>query len=86
MSSMAPVTVTVRLSGPLAERLGARRVVGMDEGATVFDLAEAIARDAGVEPRHAGTLAVVARGSFVARSQALTDGDEFDVLVPVAGG
>ena len=86
MSSMTPVTVTVRLSGPLAESLGARRSVGMDEGATVDDLARAIAREAGLDPGDAGTLAVVARGSFLARSQALADGDELDVLVPVAGG
>lgn len=83
---MAPVTVTVRLSGPLAESLGARRAVGMDDGATVYDLLETIAREAGIDPRHAGTLAAVAGGSFVARSQTLADGDELDVLVPVAGG
>jgi len=83
---MAPVTVTVRLSGPLVESLGARRSIGMDEGATVYDLLEAIAREAGIDPRDAGTLAVVAGGSFLGRSQALTDGDELDVLVPVAGG
>jgi molybdopterin converting factor small subunit len=83
---MAPVTVTVRLSGPLAESLGARRAVGMGEGATVDDLREAIARAAGIDPSRAGTLAVVAGGSFLARSHALADGDELDVLVPVAGG
>jgi molybdopterin converting factor small subunit len=86
MRSMAPVTVTVRLSGPLAQSLGARRSLGMGEGATVYDLLEAIAREAGIEPRDAGTLAVVAGGSFLARSQLLADGDELDVLVPVAGG
>lgn len=83
---MAPVTVTVRLSGPLAQSLGTRRSVGMDEGATVYDLLEAIAGEAGIEPRDAGTLAAVAGGSFLARSQTLTDGDEVAVLVPVAGG
>ncbi|HEV8688431.1 MAG TPA: MoaD/ThiS family protein [Gaiellaceae bacterium] len=83
---MAPLTVNVRLSGPLAQSLGARRTVGMDEGATVYDLLEAIARAAGVDGRDASSLAAVAGGSFLARSQALTDGDELDVLVPVAGG
>lgn len=83
---MAPVTVTVRLSGPLAQSLGARRAVGMDEGATVLDLLEAIAREAGIDPGHAGSLAAVAGGSFLARSHALADGDQLDVLVPVAGG
>jgi molybdopterin converting factor small subunit len=79
------VTVTVRLSGPLAKSLGARRAVGLQEGATVQDLLEAIAREARVDG-HAGTLAAVAGGSFLARSRALADGDEVDVLVPVAGG
>jgi molybdopterin converting factor small subunit len=83
---MAPVTVTVRLSGPLAESLGARRAVGMGDGATVDDLLEAIAREAGIDPGRAGSLAVVAGGSFLAGTQALTDGDQLDVLVPVAGG
>jgi molybdopterin converting factor small subunit len=57
----------------------------MDEGATVDDLLEAVARDAHVDGR-AGTLAAVAHGRFLPRSQALADGDEVDVLVPVAGG
>jgi molybdopterin converting factor small subunit len=82
---MARVTVTVRLSGPLAASLGARRAVGLDEGATVRDLLEAIAREANVDG-HGGTLAAVAGGSFLARSRTLADGDEVDVLVPVAGG
>jgi sulfur carrier protein ThiS len=83
---MVPVSITVRLSGPLADSLGARRVVRMHEGATVYDLLETIAQEAKVDPRHAATLAVVADGSFVPRSRALIDGDELDVLVPVAGG
>jgi sulfur carrier protein ThiS len=83
---MAPLTVNVRLSGPLAQSLGARRSVGMDEGATVYDLLEMIALEAGIDPSDAGSLAAVAGGSFLARSQTLADGDELDVLVPVAGG
>jgi molybdopterin converting factor small subunit len=83
---MAPVTVTVRLSGLLADSLGARRVLRMDEGATVYELLETIVQEARVDPGHASALAVVAGGSFVPRSRALADGDELDVLVPVAGG
>jgi molybdopterin converting factor small subunit len=83
---MATVTVTVRLSGPLAQSLGVRRSVGMDDGATVHDLLEAIAREAGIDPRDAASLAATAAGSFLAGSQALADGDELNVLVPVAGG
>ena len=82
---MAPVTVTVRLSGPLAESIGPRRALALDDGATVDDLLEAVAREARIDGR-AATLAAVAGGRFLARSQALADGDEVDVLVPVAGG
>ena len=81
-----PLNVTVRLSGPLAESLGARRVVRMSAGATVSDLLRTITQEARVDGRHAATLAVVAGGSFVPRSRALADGDELDVLVPIAGG
>ena len=83
---MAPVTVRVRLSGPLAASLGARRSVGMDDGATVHDLLTEIVREAGVDGCHADSLAAVAGGAFLARSTRLADGDELDVLVPVAGG
>jgi molybdopterin converting factor small subunit len=80
------VQVTVRLSGPLAETLGPRRSFGVDDGATVLDLLEAIARDAGIGPEHAETLAAVSGGAFLPRSQPLADGDALDVLVPVSGG
>jgi molybdopterin converting factor small subunit len=83
---MAPVTVTVRLSGPLADHLGARRTVGLEKGATVEDLREVIALEAGIESSRFDSLAVVAGGSFLAATQTLADGDELDVLVPVAGG
>jgi molybdopterin converting factor small subunit len=83
---MAPVTVRVRLSGPLAASLGARRAVGMDDGATVHDLLTEIVREAGVDGCHADSLAAVAGGTFLPRSSRLADGDELDVLVPVAGG
>jgi molybdopterin converting factor small subunit len=80
------VTVSVRLSGPLAESLGARRSLGLDDGATVTDLLQAIVREAGVDSCHADSLAATAGGRFLPRTRALADGDELDVLVPVAGG
>jgi molybdopterin converting factor small subunit len=83
---MPGITVHVRLSGTLAERLGPRRSVALEPGATVDDLVAAIGRDAGFEAGGGRGLAVVAGGSFVARGRALADGDELDVLVPVAGG
>jgi molybdopterin converting factor small subunit len=86
MQTMSSVTINVRLSGPLAQSLGARRAFGMQAGATVEDLLETIAVEAGIAREQAGSLAAVAGGSFLGRSQALADGDEVDVLVPVAGG
>ena len=85
MSGVAPVTVTVRLSGPLADSLGPRRAIRVDEGATVDELLEVLAREARIDARR-GTLAAVAGGKFLERSQSLADGDEVDVLVPIAGG
>jgi molybdopterin converting factor small subunit len=83
---MPGLTVHVHLSGTLAERLGARRAVELRPGATVDDLAAAIGRDAGFEAGAVRGLAVVGGGSFLARSRALADGEELDVIVPVAGG
>jgi molybdopterin converting factor small subunit len=83
---MPGLTVHVRLSGTLAERLGARRTLELEAGATVDDLVAAIGRDAGFEPGAVRGLAVVAAGSFLARGRPLADGEELDVLVPVAGG
>ena len=83
---MTPLTVSVRLSGPLASTLGPRRSVGMREGATVTDLLEQLARDAGLRTEDAASLAATAGGSFLSRSHALADGDELSVLVPVSGG
>ena len=78
-------TVTVRLSGPLAARLGSRRTVQLPDGATVEALIAEIASlaGAGVEARG---LAAVAGGEFLARDAPLADGQQVDVLVPVAGG
>jgi molybdopterin converting factor small subunit len=78
--------VHVRLSGTLAQRLGARRAVALEEGATVDDLVAAIARDAGFDPAELRGLAVVSGGTFVTRGRAIADGEELDVLVPVSGG
>jgi molybdopterin converting factor small subunit len=83
---MGGITVHVRLSGTLAERLGSRRTLELARGATVDDLVATIGRDAGFEPGARRGLAVVAGGSFVARGHVLADGEELDVLVPVAGG
>lgn len=78
--------VTVRLSGPLAERLGNRLVVELVEGARARDLLEALALDGRLDDRASESLAVVLDGSIVAHDRTLSDGDEVDVLVPVAGG
>lgn len=76
----------MRLSGTMAQRLGARRTVALGQGATVDDLVAALARDAGFEPPELRGLAVVSGGAFVPRSRPVTDGEELDVLVPVSGG
>jgi molybdopterin converting factor small subunit len=78
--------VHVRLSGTMAQRLGARRTVALEQGATVDDLVAALARDAGFDPPELRGLAVVSGGAFVSRSRPVADGEELDVLVPVAGG
>lgn len=76
----------MRLSGTLAQRLGARRAVALAPGATVDDLVAALARDAGFDPAELRGLAVVCGGSFVSRGRPVADGEELDVLVPVSGG
>lgn len=78
--------MTVRLSGPLAERLGHRRGVELERGATVRDLLDTLARDGRLAASETESLAVVAGGTIVPRGHALAEGDELDVLVPVAGG
>ena len=82
---MPAVRVTVRLSGPLAERLGHRLAVELAPGASVSDLLGALGLG---EPggSAADSVAVVAAGTIVPHDRALADGDEVDVLVPVAGG
>ena len=83
---VADLRVTVRLSGPLAERLGPRRRVELPQGARVRDLVDALGREAGLEDGAAASLAVVRQGTIVPHGHALADGDELDVLAPVAGG
>jgi sulfur carrier protein ThiS len=70
----------------MAQRLGARRTIEVAPGATVDDLVAVLAGEAGFDAAAMRGLAVVADGSFVARSRAVRDGEELDVLVPVAGG
>jgi molybdopterin converting factor small subunit len=83
---MPGLTVHVRLSGTLAQRLGTHRSVDLGAGATVDDLVAALGREAGFAPDALRGLAVVSAGSFVSRRRALADGEKLDVLVPVAGG
>jgi molybdopterin converting factor small subunit len=83
---MPAIHVTVRLSGQLAQRLGSRRVVELEPPATVETLLGQLARDATFESGGLRGLAVVAGGRFLDRDRVLEDGDELDVLVPVAGG
>jgi len=70
----------------MAQRLGSRRRVELGPGATADDLVAALAHAASLDPATLRGLAVVAAGSFVSRDRPLTDGEELDVLVPVAGG
>jgi sulfur carrier protein ThiS len=78
--------VTVRLSGALAQRLGGRRSLELAAGATVEDVVAELGRLADLDPAVLGGLAVVAEGSFVRRDRPVSDREELDVLVPVAGG
>lgn len=83
---MPGMTVTVRLSGPLAERLGTRRAIDLAPGATVDDVVAELGRLADFDPAALRGLAVVAEGGFLRRDRPVADGEELDVLVPVAGG
>ena len=83
---MAGMTVTVRLSGTLAQRLGNRREIEVASGATVDDVVAELGRLADFDPAALRGLAVVSEGSYVPRDRPVADGEELDVLVPVAGG
>jgi len=80
------VTVTVRLSGVLAQRLGNRRAIELAGAPTVEDVVAEVGRLAALDPDALRSLAVVADGSFLRRDRPVADGEELDVLVPVAGG
>ncbi|HSD03370.1 MAG TPA: MoaD/ThiS family protein [Gaiellales bacterium] len=80
------MTVTVRLSGVLAQRLGSRRTLELAHAATIEDVVAEVGRLAALDPAALGGLAVVSGGSFLRRDRPVADGDELDVLVPVAGG
>jgi molybdopterin converting factor small subunit len=86
MSISPGLSVTVRLSGPLAQRLGSRPTVQLPAGATVATLIAEIAGLAGLAGGEARALAAVSGGAYLARDQPLADGQRVDVLVPVAGG
>lgn len=75
--------VAVRLNGALAERLGARRRIGLPAGATVDDLVAALLAEAGLAPV---PLAVAVGGAIAPGARPLAPGDEIAVLVPAAGG
>jgi molybdopterin converting factor small subunit len=78
--------VTVRLSGTLAGRLGSRRALDLAPGATIDDVVAELARLSDFEPAALRGLAVVSEGSFLRRNRPVADGEELDVVVPVAGG
>jgi molybdopterin converting factor small subunit len=78
-----PVTVTVRLNGPLAERLGARPRVVLPDSATVDDLVRTLLEQAGAAlPR----VAVSVDGRVVGGDAQLAADADVSVLVPYAGG
>jgi molybdopterin converting factor small subunit len=77
------VTVAVRLNGPLAERLGARRSVTLPDGATADDLVATLGAEAQLGMP---SVAVGVGGRVVGGATPLADGDEVAVLVPYAGG
>ena len=78
--------VTIRLSGVLAQRLGSRRAIELGDAPTVDDVVIEVGRLAALDPAALGGLAVVSAGSFLRRDRPVADGEELDVLVPVAGG
>jgi sulfur carrier protein ThiS len=55
-------------------------------GATVDDVVAEVGRLAELDPAALRGLAVVSEGSFLRRDRPVADGEELDVLVPVAGG
>jgi molybdopterin converting factor small subunit len=78
--------ITVRLSGVLAQRLGRQRRIELEDAATVEEVVAEVGRLAALDPGALGGIAVVAGGGFLRRDRVVADGEELDVLVPVAGG
>lgn len=70
--------VSVRLAGALALGHGARRALDLEPGATVADVLRAIDGLPAVR--------VARRGRLIAEDAPLEDGDELDLVVPIAGG
>jgi molybdopterin converting factor small subunit len=81
------VRVQVRLGAGLATAAGRRRLtVALPEGASVNTLLEELSER---EPELAAGLdsaLPVVRGTHADRDQALSDGDDVALLIPVAGG
>jgi molybdopterin converting factor small subunit len=81
------VRVQVRLGAGLATAAGRRRLtVALPEGASVNTLLEELRER---EPELAAGLdsaLPVVRGTHADRDQALSDGDDVALLIPVAGG
>jgi molybdopterin converting factor small subunit len=81
------VRVQVRLGAGLATAAGSRRLtVALPDGASVHTLLEELGE---LEPELAAALdsaLPVVRGTHADRDQALSDGDDVALLIPVAGG
>jgi molybdopterin synthase sulfur carrier subunit len=81
------VHIQVRLGSGLASAAGTRRLlVELPRGATVATLLERLrATEPVIAPALDSALPVL-RGSHARPAQALADGDEVALLIPVAGG
>jgi molybdopterin converting factor small subunit len=81
------VRVQVRLGAGLATAAGSRRLtVALPDGASVHTLLDELGD---LEPDLAAALdsaLPVVRGTHADRDQALSDGDDVALLIPVAGG
>ena len=78
-----PLTVAVRLNGPFAECLGARRSITLSDGATADDLVRTLREEAGAT---LPAVVVSVDGRVVDGCSVLADGVDVAVLVPYAGG
>jgi MoaD family protein len=90
--------VTVRVFGELTQLLSRRNILELDEGATVGNLANRMADEAGLKRQGylgnfkvgGSELAILVNGRNIALldgvSTVLEDGDEVVILPPSAGG